>query len=195
VAAFKLGMLGSIEVIEAIHTLLEDYPHAPMVLDPVLTSGAGITLMEEDAREAMLELLLPRCTVLTPNSNEARALAHAADTLDACAMALLDRGCGYVLITGTHENTDKVINTLYGNGRVLETFTWERLPGSYHGSGCTLASGIAGLLAQGLEPFTAIHEAQEFTWEALNNGYRLGMGQLMPNRLFWARDTEDDEAE
>jgi hydroxymethylpyrimidine/phosphomethylpyrimidine kinase len=68
---------------------------------------------------------------------------------------------------------------------LLETFHWERLRGEYHGSGCTLAASIAGLLAQGLEPFTAIHEAQEYTWEALRHGYRIGMGQLLPNRLFW----------
>ena len=82
-------------------------------------------------------------------------------------------------------------NRLSGNHRLLETFSWERLPHSYHGSGCTLASAIAGLLAQGLEPFTAIHEAQEYTWETLKHGYRLGMGQYHPNRLFWARSDEE----
>ena len=128
--------------------------------------------------------------MLTPNSLEARALAHGADSLDACAMALLECGCEFVLITGTHENTPKVINSLYSNNRLLETFTWERLAGSFHGSGCTLAASIAGLLAQGLEPFSAIHEAQEYTWETLNNSYRVGMGQALPNRLFWARGDE-----
>jgi hydroxymethylpyrimidine/phosphomethylpyrimidine kinase len=95
-----------------------------------------------------------------------------------------------VLITGTHENTPAVNNTLYANNRILESFTWERLEGSFHGSGCTLAASIAGLLAQGLEPFSAIHEAQEYTWRALSEAYRIGMGQLIPNRLFWARGDE-----
>jgi hydroxymethylpyrimidine/phosphomethylpyrimidine kinase len=186
VAAFKLGMLSSVENIEVIHTILKDYPDVPVVLDPVLTSGAGSPLSTAEIQDAMKTLLFPMVTVLTPNSNEARALAQEADSLDACAQELLDYGCEYVLITGTHEKTAHVINSLYGNRRLMETFTWDRLPHHYHGSGCTLASAIAGLLCQGLEPFSAIHEAQQYTWEALENGYRLGMGQLLPNRLFWS---------
>ncbi len=188
VDGFKIGLLGSTEVVEAVHTLLADYPQIPVVLDPVLTSGGGAELAEDDVIDAMLELLVPQATVLTPNSSEARRLAPEADNLDACAMALLERGAEYVLITGTHENTPTVDNSLYGNRRLLETFTWERLEGSFHGSGCTLAASIAGLLAQGLEPFTAIHEAQEYTWQALRQGYRIGMGQQLPNRLFWASE-------
>lgn len=192
VRSIKLGLLGSVENVEAIHTLLTDYPKIPVVLDPVLRAGGGTPLADEELQEAMINLLFPLTTVLTPNSEEARQLAHEADTLDACAQELLASGCELVLVTGTHENTVTVDNILYGNRRRLETFTWERLPHSYHGSGCTLSAAIAGLLAQGLEPFTAIHEAQEYTWEALKHGYRAGMGQHLPNRLFWARSEEDD---
>lgn len=191
IACFKLGMLGSVENVEAIHTLLRDYPEIPVVTDPVLRAGGGNELADDELIDAMITLLLPLTTVLTPNSQEARRLAPEADTLDACGQELLATGCELVLITGTHENTATVDNILYGNMRKLETFSWERLPHSYHGSGCTLASGIAGLLGQGLEPFTAIHEAQEYTWEALKNGYRVGMGQHLPNRLFWARAEEE----
>jgi hydroxymethylpyrimidine/phosphomethylpyrimidine kinase len=190
VAAFKIGLLGSVVIVEAIHTLLQDYPDIPVVLDPVLASGAGTHLATQEIIDAMVNLLLPVTTVLTPNSLEARTLAPEADNLQACAMALLDHGCEFVLITGSHENTPEVINRLYGNRRQLEEFHWERLPATYHGSGCTLASSIAGLLAQGREPFTAIHEAQEYTWESLKHGYRTGMGQHIPNRLFWAKGNE-----
>ncbi len=193
VAAFKIGLTGTLENIEAIHTLLHDYPDIPVVFDPILRAGGGSRLTSDEMQDAMRELLFPYTTVLTPNSEEARTLAHEADTLDACAQELLDNGCELVLITGTHENSETVDNRLYGNHRMLETFSWERLPHSYHGSGCTLASAIAGLLAQGLEPFTAIHEAQEYTWESLKHGYRLGMGQYHPNRLFWARSEEERE--
>jgi hydroxymethylpyrimidine/phosphomethylpyrimidine kinase len=127
-------------------------------------------------------------TILTPNSKEARLLAPQADTLSACAMALLDEGCEFILITGTHEPTDKVTNTLYSNHRQLETFNWPRLEGEYHGSGCTLASSITGLLAQGNEPLSAIHEAQEYTWQSLKKAYLVGNGQSIPNRLFWANN-------
>ncbi|MDX1656289.1 MAG: hydroxymethylpyrimidine/phosphomethylpyrimidine kinase [Candidatus Competibacteraceae bacterium] len=190
VAAIKIGLIGSVEGVEAIHTLLIDYPDIPVVLDPVLASGGGTELADQEIIEALRTLLLPQTTVLTPNGQEARRLAPEADTLDACAMALLERGCRYVLITGAHENTPQVINRLYGNERLLETTAWERLPGSYHGSGCTLASAIAGLIAQGQEMASAIQQAQEYTWEALRGGYRIGMGQHIPNRLFWADDHE-----
>jgi len=187
VAAFKVGMLGSVENTEVLHSILTDYPQVPLVLDPVLASGAGTPLGDDGLPQAIAELLLPLTTVLTPNSLEARRLAAGADTLDACAIALLDRGAEYVLLTGTHENTAQVINTLYQGHRRLESFTWERLPHSYHGSGCTLAATIAGMLAHGLDPFQACHEAQEFTWNALQQGYRPGMGQHLPDRLFWSR--------
>ena len=190
VATFKLGMLGSVENIEAIHTILNDYPEIPVVFDPVLASGGGTGLGGPELIEAMQVLLLPMTTVLTPNSPEARALARGADTLDACALSLLDAGADYVLVTGTHEDSRHVDNRLYHEDRLLETFTWERLPGSYHGSGCTLASSLAGLLARGLDPFAAAHEAQDYTWNALRQGYRPGLGQQLPNRLFWTRDDD-----
>ncbi len=192
VAAFKVGMLGSVENVTALHAILQDYPDTPLVLDPVLAAGGGTELAADELMDAMRTLLFPYTTVLTPNSIEARRLAPGADTLEACAQSLLADGCELVLITGAHEATETVDNHLYGNHRHLESFSWGRLPHDYHGSGCTLASAIAGLLAHGLEPFSAIHEAQEFTWEALRNGYRLGLGQHHPNRLFWARDSEED---
>lgn len=193
VAAFKIGMIGSTENVEAIHSILIDYPNIPVVLDPVLAGGGGGTLADADIIDAIISMLLPQTTILTPNSEEARRLATTADTLDACAQELLDMGCEFVLLTGTHENTGTVDNSLYAERRRLETFSWERLPGSYHGSGCTLAATVAGLLAQGLDPFNAVHEAQQYTWESLKNGYHIGMGQSLPNRLFWARDDEADE--
>lgn len=186
VAAVKLGMLGSVGAVEAVHTILNDYPRLPVVLDPVLTSGSGTELAAAEVRAAMTELLFPLTTVLTPNSLEARRLAPDADNLEACAHSLLGLGVEFVLITGTHEPTPNVVNTLYGNGRLIDSFAWERLPGSYHGSGCTLAAAIAGLLAHGADPVHAIREAQEYTWETLKQGYRIGMGQYIPNRLFWA---------
>jgi len=89
-----------------------------------------------------------------------------------------------VLITGTHENTPQVVNTLYGPEGVVRSDSWERLPGSYHGSGCTLAAAIAATLANGLELPEAVREAQEYTWQTLNAGFRPGMGQYIPDRFF-----------
>ena len=194
IAAFKIGMLGSVQIIEVIHTLLVDYPDIPVVLDPIMNAGGGGSLADDDVIEAMVPLLFPLTTVLTPNSLEARALAPEGDNLEACAHSILEEGCEFLLVTGTHENTPYVINNLYSDGRRIESFKWERLPGNFHGSGCTLAASIAGLLAQDLDPLTSIREAQEYTWETLKHGYRIGMGQHVPNRLYWARN-EDEETD
>jgi hydroxymethylpyrimidine/phosphomethylpyrimidine kinase len=190
VVAFKIGMLGSTANARAIHGILQDYPDIPLVLDPVLASGNGTRLADPELREAITTLLVPHTTVLTPNSLEARALVPAADTLDGCALALLEQGAEFVLLTGTHIDSPHVVNSLYQGDQLLETFTWERLPHSYHGSGCTLAACITGMMARGLDPFHAVHEAQEFTWNALRQGYRPGKGQHLPDRLFWAK--QDD---
>lgn len=195
VSAFKVGLLGAVETIEAVHTLLLDYPSIPVVLDPVLISGGGSALADEGIVEAMVNLLFPLTTIITPNSTEARLLAPEADNLDACAQVLQELGCQYVLITGTHENSPEVINRLYGDQQLLESYHWERLPDSYHGSGCTLAAGIAGLLANGMDIQTAVNEAQDYTWQSLHHAYRPGMGQLIPNRLFWAREGNESRSE
>lgn len=195
VSAFKIGMIGSAENAEAIQSILLDYPDLPVVLDPLISAGGGGELADDDLMDAMVNLLFPLATVLTPNSEEARAFAPEADTLDACAQELMELGSKYILITGAHENTPNVINNLYSESQLLESYAWDRLPGAFHGSGCTLAAAIAGLLSQGLPPTSAILEAQEFAWETLNNSYRVGMGQSIPNRLFWAHGEDDEPAE
>ncbi|MGR8942398.1 MAG: bifunctional hydroxymethylpyrimidine kinase/phosphomethylpyrimidine kinase [Gammaproteobacteria bacterium] len=184
VKVFKIGLIGHYRVAEAIHAILQAHPHIPVVLDPVLAAGGGAAMSDNPLLDAIVDLLLPRTTMLTPNSNEARKLAGL-DDLDQCGLALLDKGCRYVLITGAHEATPTVSNRLYHDRHCIETYHWDRLPGSYHGSGCTLASGIAGLLAQGLTPVQAVAEAQEYTWNALQHGYLPGKGQHNPDRLFW----------
>jgi hydroxymethylpyrimidine/phosphomethylpyrimidine kinase len=199
VAAFKIGLLGSVENIAAIAEIISDYPDIPLVFDPVLSSGRGDELANEDMLDAMRELLLPQTTILTPNSLEARRLIQDEDNeednpdLLECAKRIIQLSCEYVLITGTHENTSKVINSLYGERGLIRSDSWARLPGIYHGSGCTLASAIAALLANGLPMEEAVREAQEYTWESLKYGFRPGMGQHIPDRLFWARDDEEDE--
>lgn len=201
VAAFKIGVMGSVENIAAIAEIISDYPHLPVVFDPVLSSGRGDELADEDMVIALQELLLPLTTVLTPNSLEARRLAQFGDeddedtdeqsdapALDECARLLIAAGCGHVLLTGTHESTLRVSNVLYGHGGVIRRDEWDRLPGSYHGSGCTLASALAAWLAQGMDVGAAVQAAQEYTWRTLVNGFRPGMGQYLPDRFFWTRN-------
>jgi hydroxymethylpyrimidine/phosphomethylpyrimidine kinase len=201
VTVFKIGLLGSVEIIAAIAEVVSDYPEVPLVLDPVLSSGRGDELATDDMVVAMRELLVPQTTLITPNSLEARRLAiNDGDdsddpSLEECARRILTLGCEYVLITGTHENTAQVVNVLYSQDGVVRSDNWQRLAGAYHGSGCTLASAIAATIANGLPISEAVRDAQEYTWQALSSGYRPGMGQHIPDRLFWAReeDAEDEQ--
>ena len=198
VSAFKLGLLGSVENVAVIAEIMADYPDVPLLIDPILTSGRGDDLSSEEMMDAMIELLFPQATLITPNSLEARRFAFNDDTeevsltsLDEAAARLLGMGSEYVLVTGTHERTQEVTNTLYGQDKLIKAYKWERLPGSYHGSGCTLTSAIAACMAHGLSIEDAVLEAQEYTWQTLKNGFRPGMGQYIPDRMFWARDEED----
>ena len=187
VAAIKIGVLASVDTVRAVYSILADYPRIPVVLDPVLAAGGDDTPLADDGTLAALRTLLSRVTVLTPNGPEARRLAPEADTLDACATALLEYGCGHVLITGGHQPGEQVINRLYGHHRLIESYRWQRLAPNYHGSGCTLSAAIAGLLAQGCDVAGAVRQAQQYTWSSLQQGIAVGRGQQLPNRLFWAR--------
>jgi hydroxymethylpyrimidine/phosphomethylpyrimidine kinase len=197
VNAIKIGVLGSVENITAIAEVVSDYPEVPLVLDPILASGRGDELATEDMISALRELLIPQTTIITPNSIEARRLVQEDGEeeleLAECARRLLALGCEYVLITGTHENTTQVVNTLYGQEGVIRIDRWDRLPGSYHGSGCTLASAIAATIANGLSIGDAVKDAQEYTWQTLKAAFRPGMGQHIPDRLFWAREDEPSD--
>ena len=184
-AAIKIGLIPDVATAEAVHTVLMDLTGVPVVLDPVFRAGGGRDLQNRMTRDALRTLLFPLATIVTPNIEEAREFSENADTIDACAVALLESGCEHVLITGGDGAGDQVVNRLYANNRCLERFSWPRLHDQYHGSGCTLASAIAGLLSHGQEPLTAVREAQQYTWNALKHGYRIGQGQLQPDRFYW----------
>lgn len=201
VQAFKIGMLGSVEIIAAIAEVVSDYPEIPLVLDPVLASGRGDVFASEEVIAAMREMLFPQATIITPNSIEARriALEHEDDPeipdLKQNADQLLQWGCSYVLIKGAHENTPQVVNVLYDTSGIIRSDTWPRLPGSFHGSGCTLSSAIAASLAHGMSVTDSVYEAQEFTWHTLKAGFRPGMGQYIPDRFFWMEDEASAETD
>jgi hydroxymethylpyrimidine/phosphomethylpyrimidine kinase len=174
IAAFKIGVVASAANAAAIAAILAEHPRVPVVLDPVLASGRGDSLADAGVPGALREHLLPRTTVLTPNTLEARALGGIAECIA--------RGCKFVLLTGTHADTAEVVNTLHDANGVVREDRWPRLPASYHGSGCTLASAIAARLALGDAVPEAARAAQEFTWRALERGFKPGSGQHLPWR-------------
>jgi hydroxymethylpyrimidine/phosphomethylpyrimidine kinase len=188
VAAFKLGVLGSAANARCIGGLLAAHPGIPVVVDPVLASGRGDPLADRQTVEVLRGELIPRATVVTPNSLEVRRLADAPPDADPveCAQRLVKLGCQAVLVTGTHDPGTEVANTLVDASGVLRSDRWPRLAGEYHGSGCTLASAIAAGLAHGKPLADAVREAQDYTWHALEAGFRPGRGQHLPNRFFGA---------
>lgn len=185
IAAIKIGLLGSVAAVKAVRRILLQAPPVPVILDPILAAGGGTSLASDALLEAMRSDLLPLTTLLTPNVPEAARLAMHGDTLDAYGLSLVEQGCRYVLLTGTHADTAQVENVLYGEGKRLRTWRWERLPATYHGSGCTLASACAVNLAKGMDTIKAVATAQAYTWGSLQAGRKLGRGQWIPDRFYW----------
>jgi hydroxymethylpyrimidine/phosphomethylpyrimidine kinase len=185
VAAFKIGLLGSVAVVQAVHRILLQAPDVPVILDPILAAGGGKELSNDKLVDAIREYLLPLTTLLTPNVPEAARLATSGTSPEEQALSLLSQGCEYVLLTGTHADTEQVENVLYGDAKRLRTWSWERLPETYHGSGCTLASTCAANLAKGMDMVKAVGTAQAYTWGSLQAGRKIGRGQWIPNRFYW----------
>lgn len=192
VKVIKIGLIGDPAIATMLADILHAHPQIPLVFDPVLAAGGGKDLATRTLMEIIVARLLPRCTLITPNSPEARRLCGADLPLELAARELLARGAKAVLITGTHEQTQQVSNRLYDVTGLLDVSEWERLPGEYHGSGCTLASAIAAGLARGLPLLQAVRQGQAFTWQSLQQGFRSGRCQNIPNRLYAIRRLNDE---
>lgn len=189
VAAIKTGMIANIASLSAIATIANDYPDIPLIVDPVLATGQGDELSDEPMSDAFNALLIPRATLVTPNTIEARRLARDADSPAACAHQLISLGCDYVLITGSHSAGDQIQHQLFDSNGLKQVFQVKRLAGEYHGSGCTLAAACAAAIAHGVGIEDGIGHALDYTEKTLVNAVRLGMGQQLPNRLYWANET------
>ncbi|AMX01556.1 bifunctional hydroxymethylpyrimidine kinase/phosphomethylpyrimidine kinase [Microbulbifer thermotolerans] len=186
VAAIKVGYLGSVENVRALHSVLHDYPDIPVIIDPDATLADKESLLAPPLWEALTSLLLPYATMACPNRREACAMALEADVLDAMAQELLESGCRYLLLTGVPSN-QHLENRLYDERGLIRQFQWERLPSAAYGTCGTLATAIACHIAHGLTVIEAVSRSQQFTWSAIADSRRLGMGRPIPNRLFWAK--------
>jgi len=180
--AIKIGLLGSATLLPTLRRVLEAYA-GPVVLDPVLAAGGGFDLDQGGLGGLIQGQLIPLCTLVTPNRNEARRLTGIDDAARA-ADALLNAGAGAVLLTGADEAVgDEVENVLFLGQQAPQAFRWPRLPHRYHGSGCTLASACATRLALGDDIPGAVERAQAFAWQTLDRATRAGGGQWLPRRL------------
>lgn len=193
VAAIKIGIVAHGKNAAAIANFIQKIqarqPGLPVVLDPVLASGHGDALALDDA-VASIQPLLKVATLITPNLPEARRLAAHTYFEDSRAQAqyLLNYRCQDVLIKGGHGSDEQVCNLWFRqHGQPAQRdWIWPRLPGEFHGSGCTLAAAIAGQLAMGRDMPTSLQLAQEFSQRSLQHAYRIAAGQLIPQRHFLA---------
>ncbi|HEX5983112.1 MAG TPA: bifunctional hydroxymethylpyrimidine kinase/phosphomethylpyrimidine kinase [Solirubrobacterales bacterium] len=175
VDAVKIGMLGTAETVETVVRALGHVGDAPVVVDPVMIAESGARLLDEDARRALAEQLLPLAAVVTPNIPEARALTGLGEeaTQTEMARALVGMGVGAAVVTGGH--SEEVVDVFYDGDEVVE-ITGERHPdGAAHGSGCTHSSSLAAFLALGRSPLEAARGAREITSAAVRDGLR-GIG-------------------
>jgi len=176
VDAVKIGMLGTVEAVEAVVSALA-FVDAPIVVDPVMVAESGASLLDADAREALVERLLPIATVATPNIPEARALtgADAAASQEDLARQVLALGLRAVVVTGGHS---EALVDVFFDGSEPVPIPGERHPdGASHGSGCTHSSALAAHLARGATPLEAARRAREVASAAVAAGLRdIGAG-------------------
>ena len=184
--AIKTGMLHNAEVIEAVVAALGDWPQrVPLVVDPVMVAKGGAALLEPEATAAVKKLLLPLAAIVTPNLPEAEALSghtiSSADDMRRVAELLGRMGAQAVLLKGGHLPGPEVQDLLWSAQSGVEFFSGSRFDTrSTHGTGCTLASGIATGLAQGLELREAVMRARDYVREAIRiaPGFGKGHGPL-----------------
>lgn len=190
VKAIKVGLLSDQASLEAVVRVLQGYPGVPVVIDPVLKAGGGAELSTPGLMDAFVDKLLPLASLVTPNRLELKRLSRSLgvegsdrERVD----ALLSQGCQAVLVTATDDplasvpDQGGVEHVLYQT-KAQQHWQWPRLPGQFHGSGCTLAASIAARLAQGESLAEACRQGQHFTWHSLSQGYHPASGQAMPNR-------------
>ena len=180
----KSGMLGTTENIAALAEFLTEHPEYLYVLDPVLVANSGGSLGDQATLTKAFAQLIPLATILTPNTVELRALAGC-DDLDDATQRLFAMGAQAILVKGGHEDTpDHIKNTLWIKGEKVSDTTCPRLEGEYHGSGCSLASFIAGRLAQGNDIPTAVHHAESWLFGVLKAAETpVPNGQKIPKRF------------
>jgi hydroxymethylpyrimidine/phosphomethylpyrimidine kinase len=174
----KIGLLSSKKQIEVLTNLLSECDDVTIVLDPIVKSTAKDKLLDSQTLEVLKTKLLPLVDVITPNVDELQALSPNKNE----QQAVESLPCEWVLLTTTDSSNDEIEHRLYHHAELLERYTYTKLPGDYHGSGCTLASSIAGLLALGVETRIACKRALDYTYQTLLNAKSIGKMQHHPNR-------------
>jgi hydroxymethylpyrimidine/phosphomethylpyrimidine kinase len=177
--AAKCGMLSTAPIIEAVAATLADDPIEKLVVDPVMVAKSGDALLQPDARQALIERVLPLALVVTPNLPEAESLAGipvaSRPDMEEAARRIHRLGPRYVLVKGGHLKGDAI--DLLWNGKAFTAFRAPRIDsGNTHGTGCTLSAAIAAGLARGQAIGDAIRDAKAYVTRAIREGFAAGRG-------------------
>lgn len=172
--AVKIGMLATVENVIAVSQFIEETNVTNVILDPVLMSTSGWTLLEEDAINLFKETLFNRCTLVTPNIMEASILTGIKVTdinsmKDAATELFLKTGAKNVLVKGGHLE-GKATDILF-DGTKFETYEASKVQKLVHGTGCTLSSAIAAGLAKGADMKTAVAQAKGYVLSGIKSGF------------------------
>ncbi len=178
--AIKIGMLSTAANVEIVLEKLARYNCRSIVLDPVLTSSSGATLLESDALSVLCSQLLPMCTLVTPNLSEAEALfgkpVRTPSEMETAARGIHESCGASVLVTGGHLEGSTALDVFF-DGQNMEWLAGERFDdGESHGTGCVLSAAIAAYLARGQTLWDAVTEGKSFTADAIRNRLQLGRG-------------------
>ena len=177
--AAKCGMLSTAPIIEAVAATLADDPVEKLVVDPVMVAKSGDALLQPDARQALIERILPLALVVTPNLPEAESLAGipvaSRPDMEEAARRIHRLGPRYVLVKGGHLKGEAI--DLLWNGKAFTAFRAPRIDsGNTHGTGCTLSAAIAAGLARGQAIGDAIRDAKAYVTRAIREGFAAGRG-------------------
>ena len=176
----KIGLLGSPYQVKVISKLLRDRRGVNIILDPIISSSTEHVLSSNEMIDAMKKDLIPLCLILTPNLAELNALAPGLNE----ESAISSLNCPWVLLTTSDSSEIQVEHRLYHDSNLIRKFTYKKLAGQYHGSGCTLSSAIAALVALDVPVEDACEKALDYTYQSLLSAKKVGKMQYHPNRTF-----------
>ena len=189
--AIKIGMVHTPQLVDTIVTVLEKYPDIPVVFDPVMVATSGHHLIQAKTIDTIVEKLLPRSTVITPNMDEAAVIAkmkvETVKDMELAGNHIKQLGGKNILLKGGHQKTAKIISLLLDEKNNYHSFEFNKVDTeNTHGSGCTLSSAIASYMAQGKELLEAVMLGQQYVFNAILTGAdtQTGKGKGPLNHFF-----------
>lgn len=178
--AAKTGMLGTVEIVDAVARAVTDHLIAPLVVDPVFAAGSGDALARGDLAGAIREWLVPNATLITPNVIEAAVLSGldvaSLDEQKEAAVVLAADGPAAVLVTGGHLEGNRVTDILFVDGELHEISGPRLAAGDVHGTGCALSAAITAFLGQGEDIEHAVRRAHALVADAIARAVQVGQG-------------------